>query len=87
MASLQKNYLPIVHIVKFPALTVNHALILYGVTETGVGLEFEAYDPNNAEKPERLAFDRAKQTFFLPPNSYWPGGGLDVSHISRSWFF
>lgn len=87
VAALKQNFLPIVHIVKFPSLTVNHAIVLFGMTETGRGWEFEAYDPNNAEKPERLTFDRATQTFFLPANSYWPSGALDVSHISRSWFF
>ncbi len=87
VAALGQNLLPIVHLVKFPALTVNHAIILFGVTETGRGWEFESYDPNNSERPERLTFDRAAQTFFLPPNSYWPGGGLNVSHISRSEFF
>ena len=87
VATLRQNCLPIVHIVKFPSLTVNHAIVLFGMTETGRGWEFEAYDPNNADKPERLTFDRTTQTFFLPANSYWPSGALDVSHISRSWFF
>jgi hypothetical protein len=87
VAALRQNHLPIVHLVKFPALTINHAIVLFGVTETARVLEFEAYDPNNSERPERLTFDRAAQTFFLPPNSYWPGGGLNVSHISRSRFF
>ena len=87
VAALNQNYLPIVHIVKFPSLTINHAIVLFGRTETRRGWEFEAYDPNNAEKPEQLTFDRATQTFFLPANSYWPSGGLDVSHISRSWLF
>jgi hypothetical protein len=86
-AALKQNHLPIVHLVKFPALTINHAVILFDVTETGRGLEFESCDPNNSERPERLTFDRATRTFFLPANSYWPGGGLNVSHISRSWFF
>jgi hypothetical protein len=87
VAALNQNYLPIVHIVKFPALTINHAIVLFGMKETVGGLEFEACDPNNAGQPERLTFDRATRTFFLPANSYWPGGPLDVSHISRSWFF
>jgi hypothetical protein len=86
-AALKQNHLPIVHLVKFPALTVNHSIVLFNVMETGRGLEFESYDPNNSERPERLTFERAAQTFFLPANSYWPGGGLNVSHISRSRFF
>lgn len=87
LATLKQNYLPIVHIVKFPSLTINHAIVLFDATETGRGWVFAAYDPNNSRQPEQLTFDRATQTFFLPANSYWPSGPLDVSHISRSWFF
>lgn len=86
-AALKQNHLPIVHLVKFPALTINHCIVLFGVTETGHGWEFESYDPNNSESPERLTFDRASQTFFLSANDCWPGGELNVSHICRSWFF
>ena len=87
VAALGKKLLPVVHLVKFPALTINHCIILFGVTETGRGWEFESYDPNNAVEPERLTFDRATRTFHLAPNSCWPGGELNVSHIYRSWFF
>ena len=86
-AELKQNRLPIVHLVKFPALTINHSIVLSGATATGRGWDFESYDPNNAEEPERLTFDRASQTFFLEPNSCWPGGPLNVSHICRSWIF
>ena len=87
LAALRANRLPLVHLVKFPALTINHCVVLFAVTETGRGWEFESYDPNNSKEPERLAFDRAARTFFLSPNSCWPGGELNVSHICRSWFF
>jgi len=86
-AALQQGRLPILHLVKFPALSINHCIILFGATETGHGWEFASYDPNNAEAPERLTFDRAAQTFFLEPNACWPGGELNVSQIYRSWFF
>jgi hypothetical protein len=86
-AALGKNHLPILHLVKFPALSINHAIILFGVTETRPGWEFDFYDPNNPVAPERLRFDRATRTFILPANACWLGGELDVSHICRSWFF
>jgi hypothetical protein len=86
-AALRQNRLPIVHLVKFPALTINHAIVLFDVRETGRGWEFASYDPNNSERPERLTFNRTSQTFFLEPNTCWPGGELNVSHICRSWFF
>jgi hypothetical protein len=87
IAALGKNLLPIVHLVKFPALTINHCIVLFSMTETGNSLEFESYDPNNSERPEQLTFDRSSQTFFLSANACWPGGALNVSHIYRSRFF
>ena len=87
VAALKQNHLPILHLVKFPAMSINHCIVLFGATETGRGWEFESYDPNNAESPELLTFDREAQTFFLPANACWPGGDLNVSHIGRSWFF
>jgi hypothetical protein len=86
-ALLQRNRLPILHLVKFPSLTINHCIVLFDATETAGGWEFESYDPNNAESAEQLSFDRATRTFFLAPNACWPGGALNVSHICRSWFF
>ncbi len=86
-AALKQNRLPILHLVKFPAMSINHCIVLFGATETGRGWEFESYDPNNAIGPERLTFDRALRTFFLEPNACWSGGALNVSHIYRSCFF
>lgn len=87
VAALRQNRLPILHLVKFPAMTINHCIVLFRVEETGRGWEFESYDPNNSEAAERLTFDRTARTFFLEPNACWPGGALNVSHIYRSWFF
>jgi hypothetical protein len=86
-AALGKNILPILHLIKFPALTINHAIILFGVMETRQGWEFDLYDPNNPVAPARLLFDRAARTFILPANACWLGGELNVSHICRSWYF
>jgi len=86
-AALAQHRLPILHLVKFPAMSINHGIVLFGVTETGRSWEFESYDPNNSETSEQLTFDQASQTFFLAENACWPGGALNVSHICRSWFF
>ncbi len=86
-AALKQNRLPIVHIVKFPSLTINHCIVLFNAVETKRGWEFESYDPNNADEAERLTFDGELRTFFLEPNACWNGGPLNASHIIRSWFF
>jgi hypothetical protein len=85
--ALSQTVPPIIHLVKFPSLTINHGMMLFGAAETGRGIEFQAYDPNDPGQPARLVFDRASRTFHLPANSYWAGGGLDVIEIYRNWFF
>ena len=84
-AALHKNFSPIVHLVKFPSLTINHGMILFDATEIENEIQFSAYDPNDPEKPAQLKFDRASKKFFLPSNSYWAGGELDVIEIFRNW--
>jgi hypothetical protein len=84
-AALRRNFSPIIHLVKFPALTINHSMLLFDVDETVNGLEFHASDPNDPEQPARLTFDRQTNTFTLPPNRYWAGGALDIIEIFRSW--
>lgn len=76
---------PIVHLVKFPALTINHGMILFGGRTMPAGFTFAAYDPNQPQAPTELTFDRQLQTFFLPANAYWAGGELKVIEIFRSW--
>ncbi|MGA2029215.1 MAG: hypothetical protein ABSG87_03980 [Verrucomicrobiota bacterium] len=85
-AAIKQNFSPIVHLVRFPSLTINHGMILFEVAESVNGLEFSAYDPNNSEKPTCIKFDRALQIFFLRANSYWAGGELNVIEIYRGWF-
>lgn len=86
LAAIRENFPPIVHLVKFPSLTINHGMILFDATEIDGGLEFSAYDPNDPQKPAILKFDRVKNEFLLPANSYWAGGGLNVIEIYRGWF-
>jgi len=85
-AAVQKNFSPIIHLVKFPSLTINHGMVLFDAAETEGGFEFFAYDPNNPGKPVRLKFDRAAEKFFLPANSYWAGGELNIIEIYSGWF-
>jgi hypothetical protein len=82
----RNNFSPIIHLVKFPSLTINHGMILFDVVETENDFEFSAYDPNDPEKPACLKFARAKKKFFLPANSYWAGGELNIIEIYRGWF-
>jgi hypothetical protein len=84
-AALKHNIPPIIHLVKFPSLTINHSMILFAATETGQKIDFQAYDPNNPAQPVTLSFDDETRTFSLPPTRYWAGGGLDIIEIYRNW--
>jgi len=77
---------PIVHVVRFPALTINHGVVIFSAAETESGVQFEVYDPNYPEKPALMMFDRAARTFTFPRNSYWIGGRLNVIEIYKGWF-
>ena len=85
-AALARGVPPIVHLVNFPSLTINHGMIVFAGEETARGFDFQAYDPNNPAAPAGLAFDRASRAFSMPANSYWAGGVLNVIMIYRNWF-
>jgi hypothetical protein len=85
LADLKENRPPVVHIVKFPQLTINHALLVFGAAESEKQVQFSIYDPNKPDKPKILMFDRATRTFSFAGNDYWPGGRVDIYEIYRSW--
>ncbi|HTL56866.1 MAG TPA: hypothetical protein VL361_14390 [Candidatus Limnocylindrales bacterium] len=76
---------PIVHLVRFPSLMINHAILIFAAEETEAEIRFSAYDPNQPGQPVSLSFDRATHTFILPVNSYFPGGRVDVYEIFHQW--
>jgi hypothetical protein len=84
-AAVRNHRPPVVHVLTFPSLSINHALLLFAVQETGAALEFDAYDPNQPEAPARLTFDRATRQFRFPSNDYWKGGTLKVYEVYRAW--
>jgi len=84
--ALAQNRCPIIHVVKFPALTINHGMILFDVTRTPEGFTFSAYDPNQPQTPTELTYDCQTRTFSLPANTYWAGGALKVIEIFRNWW-
>lgn len=83
--ALENNRSPIIHLVQFPALTINHGMIVFGTSVSPQAFKFASYDPNHPQAPVELTFDRQSGTFSLPPNSYWAGGQLKVIEIYRSW--
>ncbi len=82
-----KRFAPIVHLVRFPQLTINHGIVLFDFAEAKTEIRYAAYDPNVPDHSAELIFDRAARTFFFPRNHYWNGGRVDVVEVYRGWFY
>lgn len=87
MQEIRNHRPPVVHLVKFPQLTINHAVLLFDVVETPRAIEFIAYDPYEAEHPVKVTFDRATRQFTFDRNPYFIGGRVNVYEIYRAWYF
>jgi hypothetical protein len=83
--SIRSNRPPVVHVAHFPKLQINHALLLFDVKETEKEIEFATYDPNFPECPTQLFFRKNESRFYYPPQSYFPGGLVDVYEIYYRW--
>ena len=83
--SLRQRGVSLVHLFRFPRITINHGIVLYGFTESAQAIEFEAYDPNIPEHPVKLIYERQRRVFTFAPNIYWGGGVLKVTEIFCDW--
>jgi hypothetical protein len=75
----------VVHLVRFPQLTINHAIVIFAAREKRNEIEFLAYDPNRPAEPRILNYDRARRTFLFAANDYFPGGRVDVYQVYHKW--
>lgn len=69
---------PVVHLFRFPQLTINHGIVLFDAKPSDRDIQFDAYDPNVPDQPAKLIYERAARTFTFPRAKYWPGGPLNV---------
>lgn len=79
--SLAKRGITLVHLFRFPRITINHGIVLYRFIETGEQIEFTAYDPNIPEHPVTLVYEKKRRVFTFAPSIYWGGGVLSVMEI------
>jgi hypothetical protein len=87
VAAIDRRRPPIVHLVRFPHITINHAVLLYDYRASADAIDFAAYDPNAPEAPAALRFERASRRFELDRNAYFQGGRVDVYEIyHRPWY-
>jgi hypothetical protein len=83
--SLPRRGVALVHLFRFPRITINHGIVLYRFAETGENIEFMAYDPNIPEHPVTLVYEKKRRVFTFAPSIYWGGGVLSVMEIFCDW--
>lgn len=77
----------VIHLVTFPSLAMNHAVLVHAVRATPEALHFAAADPNLPGQPMELVFDRASRTFHWPRVPYFGGGAVDAYEVYRgAWY-
>jgi hypothetical protein len=76
-----ENRPAIAHVVCFPSLRINHAVLVFAATEQPATVTFHAYDPNSPDQSRILIFDRTTRTFQFPVTDYFPGGKVDVYEV------
>ena len=81
LASLGEGHPPIVHVLDFPGLAINHTLLLHGARSTATEVRFFAYDPNQPDRSLVLRYDREQASFFLPRTRYFMGGRVSAYEI------
>ena len=84
VAELEHNRPAVVHLVCFPSLKINHAVLLFDCSQSDGEIRFATYDPNAPGRPVTLTYNRGTRSFSLPQNFYFPGGRVDVYEIYRS---
>lgn len=78
---LARRGVVVVHLVRFPQLSINHAVLMFEAKPNAGTIQFTTYDPNDPANPVLLTYNANTRTFSLPANAYFPGGRVDVYPI------
>lgn len=81
MSSLAGGHPPIVHLMNFPDVNLNHTMLLYRGDSDAREIRFYAYDPNVPEVMTVLRYDRERATFRMPQTPYFPGGPVKAYEV------
>jgi hypothetical protein len=85
--AIARNRPPVVHLIRFPRVSINHAVLVFDYAESDAQTTFSIYDPNAPEQPVPLYYDKPARSFVLPRNGYFRGGRVDVYEIyHRPWY-
>lgn len=83
-AEVRAGRVPIVHVLRYPRLTINHMVLLFAVDDDENEVRFQVYDPNTADAPIVLRYDRAGRVFRYPRTPYFGGGPVKVYEVYDS---
>jgi hypothetical protein len=81
LQDLEHNQPAVVHLVRFPQLSINHAVLIFGARKTDHGIEFKTYDPNKPEAPITINYQPRQRSFMMASNDYFQGGRIDLYEV------
>jgi len=84
---LARGWPPIVHVLRFPERTINHLVLVFDAEQTPAEIRFHVYDPNDAERPLELVFDRGARIFSYSATSFFPGGPVKAYEVYDGWLY
>jgi hypothetical protein len=79
--ALARGWPPVVHVLRYPRTTINHLVLVYDAEETPAEIRFHVYDPNDAERPITLVWDRTAELFSFATTPYFPGGPVRAYEV------
>jgi hypothetical protein len=81
------NQPAVVHLVRFPQLSINHAVLIYGARRIGNEIDFKTYDPNTPAAPTTIRYHPENGTFTMATNDYFAGGRIDLYQVYHGIFY
>ena len=81
IASLSRGHPPIVHVMNFPHVNLNHTMLIYRGESDAEEIRLYAYDPNEPESETILRYDRRRASFRMPETPYFAGGTVKAYEV------
>jgi len=84
---LARGWPPIVHVLRFPDVTIDHLVLVFDAEQTPAEIRFHVYDPNDADHQLELVFDRGARLFSYSATAFFPGGPVKAYEVYNGWFY
>lgn len=87
LSGVRRGEPPVVHVVRFPEIAINHMVLVYAALETPDEIFFQFYDPNYPDDRLQMRYDRSRRSFEFPRNDFFSGGPVRAYEIYDGLFF